>query len=104
MRSRRWRSSRASSSVRRRRKPSPLPRSPSFSSSGREDSSMFRLGESNRVLGDAAFALAAGIVVVLILPDSRVVDLLTAASIFALYVVSWAVFCGPALEVSFGHG
>ncbi len=64
---------------------------------------MSRLAKYTGVLRGAAIAAGACVVVTLALPDSHVVDLLTAASIFALYILSWAVFCGPALEVSFGH-
>lgn len=51
----------------------------------------------------AAVAAAAWVVIALTMPASHLVDLLTAAAIFALYMISWAVFCGPALEASFGH-
>jgi len=51
----------------------------------------------------AAVAAAVWIVIGIAMPASHLVDLLTAAAIFALYVISWAAFCGPALEASFGH-
>ncbi len=51
----------------------------------------------------AIVAAVAWIVLGITMPASHLVDLLTAAAIFALYVISWAVFCGPALEASFGH-
>jgi branched-chain amino acid transport system permease protein len=51
----------------------------------------------------AAIVSAVWIAIAVALPDSHTVDLLAAAAIFALYVMSWAVFCGPALEASFGH-
>lgn len=51
----------------------------------------------------AAVAAAVWVVIAATMPASHLVDLLTASAIFALYVISWAVFCGPALEASFGH-
>jgi ABC-type branched-subunit amino acid transport system ATPase component/ABC-type branched-subunit amino acid transport system permease subunit len=53
--------------------------------------------------GAVVVAAAACGVLALSMPRSQAVDLLTGAAIFAIYVMSWAVFCGPALEASFGH-
>jgi branched-chain amino acid transport system permease protein len=54
-------------------------------------------------LGGGAVAAAGGLVAALAFPDSHLIDLLTAASIFAVYILSWVAFCGPAMEASFGH-
>jgi ABC-type branched-subunit amino acid transport system ATPase component/ABC-type branched-subunit amino acid transport system permease subunit len=36
-------------------------------------------------------------------PESFVADLVSAACILAIMVLSWTVFCGPTREISFGH-